>query len=353
MGKDIDTMVCNISNDIYNKCDKYQVYHILKSSEEFLLMSTQKSPDLEQYQLALISLMHFTNDVSQQEIAAKLNLSKMTVSRMLQRAKKQKIIQIKIKMPFQIEDKISRTIESTYGIKKAFVINNDNTKSESTSELIGKVWSFYTVLSLKDDYILGLGLGNTIGSLVRNLVPVNLKNIHIVQLMGGFTAVTYKNPLTIVQEVCRKLNAKGTYVTSPVLVDNKDIRESIINETTDGIQVKTMWENCNEALFGIGTIEKGTILSPELVSVEDLELLKKKGAVGDILGHCFDEEGNFLKTYLENKLVSIPIEIFRKIPERVAVAGGVHKSVAIRGALRSGIITTLITDKATAKKVLG
>jgi hypothetical protein len=32
-------------------------------------MNNQKSPNLEQYQLALISLMHFSNDISQQEIA--------------------------------------------------------------------------------------------------------------------------------------------------------------------------------------------------------------------------------------------------------------------------------------------
>ena len=296
--------------------------------------------------------MYFEHGISQQEIATKLNLSKMTVSRMLQKAKDLGIVQINVKLPFQNDEELSEKLKEVYGIKKAVVVKRGATTDLNVSELIGRVWAFFLGLSIKDNSILGLGLGNTIGYTIQNLIPMKTKNVHIVQLMGGLTNVHIKNPFTIVQESCRKLNAQGTYVTSSVIVDNKKVRDSIINDTPVGRLVKDMWEKCDEALFGIGTIERGTLLSPDLVNYEDVQRIKTLGAIGDIMGHCFDARGNFLKTHLDERLVNIPLEMFRKIQERVALAGGEYKSEAIKGALLSGIITTLVTDDVTAKKLL-
>jgi DNA-binding transcriptional regulator LsrR (DeoR family) len=303
---------------------------------------------MKELELSIISFMHFEKGLSQQDIAARLGLSKMTVSRMLQKAKELNIIQINIKLPFQLDETLAEHIETLYGIKKAIVVKKAGNEKQNISELIGRVCAFYTGLSLSDDYFLGLGLGKTIGQAVRNLVPMEMKNVHIVQLMGGLADVTYKNPFTIVQETCRKLKAEGTFLTSFATVENEKMRNSIIYNTSMGVQIREMWEKCKEAIFGIGAIEKGTLLSPKLVTTEELEKLKQLGAIGDILGHCFDRNGVFINNDLEKRLVSIPIDTLKKIPKRVSVAGGEGKARAIRGALLSEMITTLITDDKTA-----
>lgn len=298
--------------------------------------------------MSMISCLHFEKGLSQQQIAAILGLSKMTVSRMLQKAKESRIIQITIQLPFQLDEILAEQIETRYGLEKAIVVKNAEHQDQNISELIGRVCAFYMGLSLLDDYILGLGLGKTIGQVVRNLVPMEMKNVHIVQLMGGLADVTYKNPFTIVQETCRKLKAEGTFLTSFAAVENEDMRNSIIYNTPMGMQIREMWAKCQEAIFGIGTIEKGTLLSPKLVTHEEREKLKQLGAIGDILGHCFDLNGTFINQDLEKRLVSIPLERLKEIPKRVSVAGGEEKARAIRGALLSGMITTLITDDKTA-----
>ena len=307
---------------------------------------------MKELELSIISFLHFEKGYSQQDIAARLGLSKMTVSRMLQKARELKIIQIDIKLPFQLDENLAEHIKALYGIKKAIVVKQEKTEKHNTSELIGRVCAFYIGLSFPDDYVLGLGLGNTIGHTVRSLVPMKMKNVRIVQLMGGLADVTYKNPFTIVQETCRRLNAEGTLLTSFATVESEKMRNSIIYNTSMGGQIREMWGKCNEAVFGIGTIEKGTLLSPNLVAIEELEKLKQSGAIGDVLGHCFDRNGIFINSDLERRLVSIPIDTLKKIPTRVSVAGGEEKARAIRGALRSGIITTLITDENTAAMLI-
>jgi deoxyribonucleoside regulator len=304
------------------------------------------------YQLAQIAIMHYENGMSQQEIADKLGLSKMTVSRMLQKAKELDIVKTSIKLPFTLHQGIANELLKKYGLKKAIVTKKVDEETVSVPELIGRVYAFYLGVGIPDDFVLGMGVGNTIGQIVQNLVPMKTNNLHIVQLMGGLSDVTFENPFTIVQETCRKLNAKGTYFTSFATVENRDLRDSLLYNTSMGQQIMETWKICNKALFGIGAIEKGTLLSPKLVEPGEIERIKKEGAIGDILGHCFNEKGEFVQTDLEDRLVSIPVSMLRGIDERVAVAGGEFKVRAIQGALRSGIVTDLVTDEKTASLLL-
>ncbi len=308
--------------------------------------------DQKKYQFAQIAILHYQKGLSQQEIAVKFGFSKMTVSRILQKVKEQDIVQTTVTWPFQLDNKLAKEIISQYKLHNAIVIKRENSTRVSVPELIGKGYAFYMGINLPDDHILGLGVGNTIGQIVQNIVSMKTKNLHIVQLMGGLADVNYTNPFTIVQETCRKLNANGTYMTSYAIVESKELRESIFYNTATGHRVIKLWEQCKEALFGIGAIERGTFLSPQLVNMEEIEKLKSMGAVGDILGHCFDITGNFINTDLEDRLISIPISMLKKIKKRVAVAGGREKARALKGALLSGSITCLVTDELTAAILL-
>ena len=67
----------------------------------------------------------------------------------------------------------------------------------------------------------------------------------------------------------------------------------------------------------------------------------------------FDGRGEFVETEMEERLVSIPLETLKKIPRKVALAGGEGKADAIRGALRTGMIDVLVTDEGTGREVAG
>jgi deoxyribonucleoside regulator len=304
--------------------------------------------DLE---LSLISSLHFENNLSQLEIAQRLNLSKMTVSRVLQKAKETGVVNIRVKSPFFFNGSLGKEIEEKYGIEKAIIVKKSIPDGLTGSDLVASMHAYYLALSDLEKTVLGIGGGNTIGKMVRHLVPIHTKSLHIIQLIGGLSAVDYKNPLTIMQEICRKLDARGTYLTSFATVENEKLRDSIFHSSM-GKKILKMWEACTEALFGIGAIEKGTLLSPELVLDEEFKTLRELGAIGDVLGYCFDLQGNFITTKLEKRLVSIPLKMLMKIPKRVALSVGVDKVNTTHGALMTGIITTFITDEDTAKLLL-
>jgi DNA-binding transcriptional regulator LsrR (DeoR family) len=304
--------------------------------------------------MSQISLLYYRDNFSQKDIAEKFGLPKMTVSRILKKAKEEKVVDIDIKLPFLLNNKLASLMKTKYNLKDVFVvkINTKEEKELNISELLGQVWAFNFIFYINNNSILGVGVGKTLGYVAENLVLFKFKNIQVVQLMGGLSNVTDENPFTLVQNISVKLHAKGTYFTSYATVNNKELRDEILSNDFIGIKIKQLWEKCDLAIFGIGAIEKGTLLSPELIKPDELLKIKQSGGIGDILGHCFDINGNFINTSLEERLISIPIETFKKIKQRIAIAGGEDKFQSIKGALNSGIVTTLVIDENTAKKIL-
>ena len=78
-------------------------------------------------------------------------------------------------------------------------------------------------------------------------------------------------------------------------------------------------------------------------------------AIGCGIGVCaihFDMHGNILDIPINARVVGISYADLAKIPYRLAVAGGVIKAPAIHGALRSGLLSALVTDDLAARKVL-
>jgi DNA-binding transcriptional regulator LsrR (DeoR family) len=298
--------------------------------------------------------MHFENGLSQQQIASLLGYSKMTVSRLLQKAKDKNVVRTQVMLPFDCNKKTENKLETLFGLDRAWVIRR---KSETEDiavirDELAQAAAFFLNTEPMADVTIGVGIGRTIGSVVRNLVPLKTKGVHVVQLMGGLPEVTNENPFSIIQETCGKWEATGTFLTSFAAVEDRDSRDKFLRTTEFGRMIYDLWERCDMAIFGIGSIDNGTLLSPQLVGEEELKTLKECGANGDVLGHCFNEDGDFVQSVLEDRLVAIPLDTLMKIRKRRAIAVGVEKASAILGALRSGVATELVTDDVTAQRIL-
>jgi DNA-binding transcriptional regulator LsrR (DeoR family) len=166
--------------------------------------------------------------------------------------------------------------------------------------------------------------------------------------MGGLPEVSKENPFTIIQETCTHWDASGTYIPNFATAENQASKESFFRNAETGKLIYKHWQQCNLSLFSVGAIENGTLLSPSLVTSDEMNELKKLNAVGDILGHCFTIDGEFIASNLEDRLISIPIDVLRRCETRRAVVVGTYKAEALCGALRTGVINELVTNDITA-----
>jgi DNA-binding transcriptional regulator LsrR (DeoR family) len=108
------------------------------------------------------------------------------------------------------------------------------------------------------------------------------------------------------------------------------------------------------AFVGIGAPRQDSILVQEgsIVTWNELEELKGRGAVGDINLRYFDRGGKAIASDLDDRVLGLALEDFRTIPHVVGIAGGAAKLDAIRGALEGKLVDVLVTDHVTAQRLL-
>ena len=111
-------------------------------------------------------------------------------------------------------------------------------------------------------------------------------------------------------------------------------------------------EQCDVMFYSIGQLNGYYNAISKTILTQNYDLIAQNGGVGNIALRFFNEQGEFLDSGINNKVMGIDMETMRKIPEVVCVASGKKKIIALLAALRGGLMNTLITDNITAKGIL-
>jgi DNA-binding transcriptional regulator LsrR (DeoR family) len=105
-------------------------------------------------------------------------------------------------------------------------------------------------------------------------------------------------------------------------------------------------------IAGIGEIDSGSfIASGGMLDEADLAEITAAGACGEILGQFFAADGTNLQTTVSDRALAPRIEDLRS-HQIVALAGGTSKIGAITAILASRLLFGLITDEATARRLV-
>lgn len=118
-------------------------------------------------------------------------------------------------------------------------------------------------------------------------------------------------------------------------------------------QAIQLFDRVTTALVGIGAIDPSPLLaeSGNIFSPKELNLLRSKEAVGDILLRFYDRNGILVETGLEQRVISMSLEQLSKVNRAIGVAGGSRKYAGILGALKGHWINLLVTDHFTAERL--
>jgi DNA-binding transcriptional regulator LsrR (DeoR family) len=107
-------------------------------------------------------------------------------------------------------------------------------------------------------------------------------------------------------------------------------------------------------MVGIGTTTPGlsSIVRAGYITPAQAKNLQANGVMGDICGHHFDINGRLMEIPLAGYVFGIQVELLRKVPLVIGVAGGVEKASAILGGLRTGLLKGLVTDDRAGAMIL-
>ena len=125
-----------------------------------------------------VAQLYYQNDWRQSRIAAELNLSRPTVSRLLQYARESGIVQIKISNPLVSTQQLAAELKDYYHLDQVIVVPSEMTASGELLELVGAAAAEYIETIVKDDDTIGLAWGKTIHAIAQHLSPEDVHGAH-------------------------------------------------------------------------------------------------------------------------------------------------------------------------------
>jgi DNA-binding transcriptional regulator LsrR (DeoR family) len=297
-------------------------------------------------QLVQASRLYYELGETQNAIADRLGVTRPQVSRLLKRARAEGIVEIRIIDKTSVESPAGDALRRSYGLDAVHLAPTVAGPEDLTRRMVGRLAAQVLRAKIRDGAIVGIGDGASVSAVADALeeaaTPVAAT---IVPLAGGYWSPgPEREPF---RRVADALGAQAHGLMAPGLVDDAATKHAL--EAHAGVKaIIDLWRRLDVALVGIGGRSWGAASVGDEVAAE----LERAGAVGEILIAPFDLDGVFVCPALRERVLAFDARALGRVPVAIGVGAGESKVRPILGALRAGVVRTLVTDVATAEAVV-
>ncbi len=299
--------------------------------------------ELEEALMSKVAWYYYIDNLTQQQIAEQIGIPRLRVIRLLEKARQTGVIQFKLR-----EDNSyvasEHALAERFGLKDVFIVPS-STNASNRNEAVARAAAMYISNRLSDNAFINMGYGDTSSKILNHLANNPSKRINVVSLTGG---VNYYLPNTQSNIFTARL-----YLTpAPFVMSTREMVQEINNEPAVR-EIAEMVPLSSMTVVGIGGMdENATIVRNSILSKKELLYLTMQGAVGDVLCHFLDINGNQIESSIKDRLISTSLETLAQQDNVIGVAAGPNKVNAIIGVLNGKFLDILITDSETAESIL-
>lgn len=301
--------------------------------------------------LVRIAWLYYIEDLTQQEIGDRLHLPRVKVTRLLKQARDEGIVEFRIVKP-TVHLEFERELRLHFGLKDAIVIPTP-LDSERLRPALGEAAAKYLQPLFRPGLVIGLGMGRTLAEIPDFVEPIPNSGCVFREMVGGSSRADLGlDTYNVSWRLAERCGGVVEHIFAPLLVESTETREALWNDPHIVVTLEKAAQ-CDVGVVGIGDAGDDMLLS-QLGCCDDgtVRDLHTRGAVGDILGHFFDINGQSVRCEMDERLIALNLDQLRAIPTMIAVAGGAEKTLSILGALHGSYVNVLITDMESAQAVL-
>jgi DNA-binding transcriptional regulator LsrR (DeoR family) len=303
---------------------------------------------------ARVCHLYYGMGLTQQQIAARLGVSRISVSRLLQQARADGIVTISIDFHGYYPDVEEALAEAYPGCM--FVVADPLSGAEDqVKESIAQTASGVVTSMARRASRVAIGWGSTLRQVAAH-VRGDLRDSLIVPLVGGQVGAGVDlHATTIAEAVARRAGARCARLFAPAVASSVEEKQSLV---TSRLVAETLRNArmADLAVFSVGApfSASSTLREAGYYSLEEVALLRTAGAECDIISMVYlDADGTPCCTDLTDRTVAISAAELRAVPRKLCIAGGESKRLAVALALESGFCDVLVTDAHTAEYLLG
>src|SRR6266487_4299870 len=272
--------------------------------------------------LLRVAWFYYKDELTQDEIAKRLSVSRASVGRMLDRARKVGLVTISLNADHLNAFEVSRQLRRVFGLAEALVVPDHPSGEGSRPALNAR-----------------LGLGGA------QFMSTHLRT-------GGVDAYLPAFLSSKGEGAAEGERTSATVIPTPIVASTPELAAALKAEPAIQ-QVLEQACGVEQAIVGVGTpTADATIVQMGYLEALDIRELGDHHVAGDILGQFFDASGSVVRLPIHDRRIGIELSDLAQIPQVVGVAGGLHKVEAILGALRGGFLDVLVTNELAALRLL-
>lgn len=304
--------------------------------------------------------MYYNQGIRQQEISEKLEISISTVSRLLKKAKEQEIVRFTIDQKYLECLTLETELQQRYGLREVIVApipdESEQMRLEEKKKIVALEGARYLQRVVSDNDVLGVAYGETVWYVYNYLNPCQRHSSQFVTLHGVLEHATNRlDGSWLVPRIAKAFGGKYYTINCKGLQDS---REDVLRSLSepDVCRCFEQFPKITVSISGVGLVDphakqETILLRSNFMSADAKKAVKESDACCDLMLRFLNQNGQESQTLMRSRVVGIPLESYRRIPNKIIVAAGREKWRAVLALLRGKLADTLIVDQNLAREV--
>jgi DNA-binding transcriptional regulator LsrR (DeoR family) len=305
---------------------------------------------LQRIQATTVARRYFIERQTKIQIAEELGISRFKVARLIDEAVEAGLVRFEIDETGEIDARLSDRLRRKYGLQHALILAGPDLPCSALFEPLGRVAASLLEEILTDGCILGVAWGRTLAATAKAIS--RLPKISVVQVAGGLTTLAFpQNSADLVSRMAAAGDGTAYPIFLPMWVEDASLVKRLRTEPSVA-QVLERYDRIDVLVSGIGSWDPPVSCLHDAFSKTWKRQVLAAGVRADLCAALINDTGGVVPSPLDKLGLALNAKQIRRIPERVAIAGGLEKASAILAALKGNWITTLVTDAGVARRLL-
>lgn len=296
--------------------------------------------------------LYYVAGNTQDQIAAKLGVSRQSAQRLVSLAVSEGLVKVRIDHPIANCLTLADRLRQRFGLDFVEVVPSDPASASTTLGIAeAAAAEIEKRLSAPEPIVMAMGTGRTLKAAIERLPSMDCPHQKVVSLTGNIAPDGSAAFYNVVFTMADKVKSRSFPMPLPVIASSPEEREllhgqELIRATLD------LAAQAAVTFVGIGDLGADAPLYQDgFISKDELAALQKAGAVAEIVGWAFDREGRLVEGITNDRVASAPIPS-RENSLVVALAMGERKLPGIAAAIGARLVNGLVTDERTAAALL-
>jgi DNA-binding transcriptional regulator LsrR (DeoR family) len=315
-------------------------------------MNRRQEHDTRLDDAARAGWLYYIAGNTQDQIAAKLGVSRQTAQRLVSLAVSEGLVRVRLDHPIASCLAAAARLKSRFALDLAEVVPSDPT-SMSTTIGVAEAAAAEIEKRLRsvEPIVMAIGTGRTLKAAIEQLPAMDCPHHKVVSLTGNIAPDGSAAYYNVIFTMADRVKSRSFPMPLPVIASSPKEKELLHGQ----LMIRSTLALAAEAdvtFVGIGDLgAEAPLFVDGFISSAELKALQKAGAVGEIVGWAFDRDGRLVEGITNERVASAPIPS-REKGLVIASAMGERKLPAIKAALARRLVNGLITDERTAAWLL-